>query len=124
MIEKKLEKPRPTWIPPGTKIYRIIGANRVDGPYWSYELPEGVQEWRAGSAVKEAWNSNGYYVEYTVGPGGLSVWEGKAASQTFEREGASDSMYGRGDTQIYVPNADSVIPKNLTKMKTPWSDEK
>lgn len=115
----------PKVLPPGTKLYRIIpnSSKRILKPYWSYSLPKNMQEWRSGSAVLEAWNSNGYYVEHTVGEGGLPVWVGKAASQTFEEEaGAPDWLYPGGDTQVYIPNVMNEVSPSLEIKPTLWKE--
>ena len=68
----------PVNIPAGTKIYRIVDeAAENDGGWWAYELPKNKTEWRRNYAVKDSWNDNGYYVEYTVPEGGSRSGRGK-----------------------------------------------
>ena len=76
----------------------------ISGSYWSYELPKNKAQWRKDYAVKDSWNDNGYYVEHTVGPEGLKVWEGKTAGQKYSQaEGDADKYYLEGgNTQIFV----------------------
>ena len=88
---------------PGDKLVRVIAHDaqpRSDyGEYWTRTLPEDGQQLRAGTAVKEAWNKDGSYVEMTVPPKGhpvwkelgqdsnnpvLKGWEGPASSQRYE----------------------------------------
>jgi hypothetical protein len=112
-------------LPPGTKIYRIIdeGSSEMShgnsGCYWAKELPQNKTAWRSNYAVKDSWNDNGYYVEHTVGPDGLKVWEGKTAGQEYlEHRGKNFYLEG-GDTQLYVEygKLDNLQPKH-----TNWPD--
>lgn len=114
----------PKTLLPGTKLYRAIGVdNWPNGAYWSYDLSKGLQRWREDYAVKEAWNSNGYYVEHVVGPEGLPAWEDTTATQTFEDDAqAPDWLYTGGETQLYLPNSDELIPDALTKIPTYWEE--
>ena len=95
-------------LPPGTKIYRIVdeGSSEItkgnSGCYWAKELPKNKTEWRSNYAVKDSWNDNGYYVEHTIGPDGLKVWEGKTAGQEYlEHKGKNFYLEG-GYEQIYL----------------------
>jgi len=116
-------KPQPKVLPPGTKIYRVVGPdNRVNGRWWFYELPESKLLWRTKAAVKNVWNENGEYVVHTVGEDGLAVWDGAAASQDFKYEGYPDWFLQGGGKQIYVPQAKFEIPKTLKRYATNWSN--
>ena len=98
----------PVTLKPGTKIYRIIddSANPA-GSYWSEQLPASRAEWRGNYAVKNDWNTNGKYVEYTVPDGkGLNVWRGETAAQ--ELRGSNYYLSGGGQ-QIWMPR-NSVTP--------------
>ncbi|MDQ2999748.1 MAG: hypothetical protein M3Y08_00595 [Fibrobacterota bacterium] len=93
-------------IPPGTKIYRVIGkGGKKAGDWWAYTLPETGKEWREGSAVLDSWNRNGRYVELEVPEEGLWVWQGKAASQV-ENDHTKWKTVGQylpgGHIQIFV----------------------
>ena len=86
----------PVDLPEGTTLYRIIGpSNNPGGGYWAEELPPNEAAWRSQYAVDPAWNDNGSYVEYKVGPGGLKGWQGPASSQ-------GPGLNG-GGSQFWVP---------------------
>lgn len=108
-------------LPPGTKLYRILDeqANPA-GAYWAAELPPNKAAWRGDYAVKDSWNDNGYYTEYTVPPGdGLKVWRGTTAGQEYREHNGKEFYLKGGNEQIFVaPNTVSPIPKKLT----PWAD--
>src|SRR5581483_95846 len=61
--------PTPEVLPPGTKIYRIIGSdNNPNGAYWSTKPPPATEaQWRSDYAVTHEMNGDGAYVEHTVG---------------------------------------------------------
>ena len=93
----------PVNIPAGTKIYRIVDeAAENDGGWWAYELPKNKTEWRRNYAVKDSWNDNGYYVEYTVPEGGLKAWSGKAAGQQYREFEGKEFYLPGGKEQIYI----------------------
>lgn len=122
---------------PGDKIVRIV-AQDADaysdyGEFWTRSLPESGREMRAGTAVKEAWNKNGSYVEMTVPPKGhpvwnelgqdpnnpvLKGWEGKASSQVYEfrdpKSGSrllDDAYLPGGDQQLLLDGKQLAILK-------------
>jgi hypothetical protein len=104
----------PVFIPPGTKIYRVIQTDsRKAGDFWALSLPTSGRAWRDDYAVLESWSHDGHYIELTVPPPGLRVWQGKVASQV-ERNAAKDS-YGQvlkgGATQLVI---DFAHPFNRT----------
>jgi hypothetical protein len=93
---------------PGTKIYRIIDPDsRAAGSYWAEKLPINREVWRHDYAVKNDWNTNGWFVEYTVPQGsGLRVWKGKTAGQDLK---GSDYHLPGGADQIWMP-PQTVVP--------------
>lgn len=112
---------RPDVLPPGTKLYRILDeqANPA-GAYWATALPESKAGWRGNYAVKDSWNDNGYYTEYTVPPGdGLKVWRGTTAGQEYREHNGKTFFLDGGKEQIFVsPNTVAPAPKQFT----PWTD--
>jgi hypothetical protein len=99
---------QPVTLPPGTTIYRILAPNsHPAGSYWVEALPVTRAAWRRDLAVKNDWNTNGLYVEYTVPPGpGLRVWRGETGAQ--ELLGTGYALPG-GAPQIWMP-ANTVSP--------------
>ena len=89
-------------LPPGTKIYRVIDdSSNPSGGYWLERLPNDRASWRAESAVKNDWNTNGKYVEYEVPEGaGLKLWRGSAAAQKLI--GSEYTLPG-GGAQLWTP---------------------
>ena len=86
---------QPVDLPPGTKLYRVIDDNcNPSGSYWALGLPADEDTWRAESAVKPGWNSDGKVAVFTVPPEGMKAWMGPASSQ--------GSLPG-GGTQLWVP---------------------
>lgn len=112
---------RPDVIPPGTTLFRVLDekANPA-GAYWATALPERKADWRGNYAVKDSWNDNGYYTEYTVPPGdGLKVWRGTTAGQEYREHNEKEFFLAGGKEQIFVtPNTISPAPKKLTN----WMD--
>ena len=93
----------PSIIPEGTKIYRIVDEMADDGgSWWAFGLPKSKTEWRRDYAIKDSWNDDGYYVEYTVLKGGLKAWTGKAAGQQYHKKGEEQFYLPGGKEQIYV----------------------
>jgi hypothetical protein len=95
---------KPVELKPGQKIYRIIDELNYDaGAYWAYELPKNKTEWRRDYAVKDSWNDNGYYIEYTVKEGeSIKVWGGKAAGQPYETHDGKKFYLPGGGIQLYI----------------------
>lgn len=112
---------RPDVLSPGTKLYRILDeqANPA-GAYWATALPESKATWRGNYAVKDSWNDNGYYTEYTVPPGdGLKVWRGTTAGQEYREHNGKTFFLGGGKEQIFIsPNTVTPAPKKFTS----WTD--
>jgi hypothetical protein len=92
----------PVTLKPGTKIYRVIDdSSNPAGGYWAEKVPGSRAEWRSDFAVKNDWNTNGKYVEYTVPEGpGLNVWRGETAAQQLR---GSDFYLPGGGQQIWMP---------------------
>lgn len=62
-------KIEPYEIEPGKSNVRVVGPKNYDtGAFWTEQLPENGKQFRAGTAVKENWNSNGSYVQVTAPP--------------------------------------------------------
>ncbi|OZY87153.1 hypothetical protein CBP51_09245 [Cellvibrio mixtus] len=112
---------RPDVISPGTTLYRVLDekANPA-GAYWATALPEKKSDWRGNYAVKDSWNDNGYYTEYTVPPGdGLKVWRGTTAGQKYAVSDGKKFYLEGGREQIFIsPNTISPEPKKYTN----WTD--
>jgi hypothetical protein len=108
-------------LPPGTTLYRILDeqANPA-GCYWATQLPANKACWRGDYAVKDSWNDNGYYTDYTVPPGdGLKVWRGTTAGQEYREHNGKEFYLEGGNEQIFIsPNTVSPTPKKFT----PWTD--
>jgi hypothetical protein len=92
----------PVTLKPGTKVYRIVDdSSNPAGGYWAEKVPGSRAEWRSDFAVKNDWNTNGKYVEYTVPEGpGLNVWRGETAAQQLR---GSDFYLPGGGQQIWMP---------------------
>lgn len=122
---------------PGDTIVRVVAHDAEPysdaGAFWTRELPEDGRQLRANTAVKEAWNKDGSYVELTVPPTGhpvwmelgqhpdnpsLKGWEGPAASQRYEftdpntgRTVPDDFYLAGGSEQLYFD------PKQMEVLK-------
>lgn len=113
----------PVVLSPGTKIYRIVDEKAaLAGSYWALALPAGKAEWRSNYAVKDSWNDNGYFTEYTVPEGeGLKVWKGRTAGQEYLQHNNKEFYLEGGDEQLFLTR-DSISP--LPKKHTQWEDAK
>ncbi len=90
---------------PGQKIYRVLGEDQLpDGSFWMYSLPTSKADFFGGTAVRPEWNAATHYVEYTVPPSGLKVWDGTTARQPILDDVGTVHLPG-GKTQIYIPDA-------------------
>lgn len=118
-VDTFAETPKFETLPPGTKIYRVVGkGNDPAGRFWSLDPPPATEsQWRAGAAVRNNWNGDGGYVMHEVGPGGLKVWKGAAAPQP---AGVDGYYLPGGGTQLYVPEG-QINPATLNVTRTPWS---
>lgn len=106
----------PVILPPGTRLFRLVDELNPDaGGFWAYELPKNKTVWRRDYAVKDSWNDDGYYVQHTVGPGGLKAWEGPAAAQPYRKSGGRSFYLSGGGKQLFItPNSIEVAPPKLT----------
>lgn len=101
---------QPVNLPPGTKLYRVIGdGNDPAGSYWSLGVHGDEASWRNECAVKPEWNNDGKFVSYTVPPQGLKVWMGPASSQ---------GAHPGGAMQFYSPPG---VVQPGPAMPTPWA---
>lgn len=110
--------PQPQTFPMGTKLYRVIGADRsAPGRFWSTAPPPATEaEWRAWSAVPDNWNGDGGYVVHTVGDGGLNAWTGPAAPQQVLTDGY---VLPGGTQQVWVP--EGTLAPDGPPQPTPWN---
>lgn len=113
-------------IAPGERLYRVLepGSNSYDnGCFWMREVEfkkiTSKSEWRRNFAVWKSWNENGEFLAYTVPPGHpLKVWEGRAATQKLESDGAYKLEGGR--EQILL-NPNDLKPEFASpRQKTGW----
>jgi hypothetical protein len=125
---------RPDVLPPGTKVYRVVGQGSENGGvFWSLEPPRSEAAWRAGSAVPNRWNGDGEYIEVML-PHDVPVWRGKAGPQLsnqgerLRKAGqsptGSDAVLAGGDEQIVMdPSTFMSAPQisGLTRHPTPGS---
>ena len=112
--------PKPVHLEEGQKLYRVVGdGSRPNGEFWTTTPPPRTEsQWRAQSAVKNDWNGDGGYVEYTVPKGGLNVWEGPARAQlSSDKKGVLPG----GGNQIVLNPETAGIPSDLPVKATPWN---
>lgn len=124
----------PTHIPEGEVLYRVLDPSSSDNSIcWmresEYKKLKSKADWRRYFAVFANWNSNGEVVKYRVSKGGINVWEGPAASQTFKNSAGKvekvDSkgnifvLEGGGRQIVLDPN--DLVRDNISKRQaTPW----
>lgn len=122
----------------GDKLVRVIPYDepkRAVGKWWTETLPADGEQLRAGTAVKEAWNKNGSYVEMRVPPEGSSVWDEihqvrqeRAAAAGFDpnsvpREDVIKAWKGTASGQVYE-HLDPVTKKTVPdKYYLPGGDQ-
>lgn len=107
----------PVELKAGETIYRVVDELNFDGcGYWARELPTNKTQWRKDNAVKDSWNDNGYYVEYTVKEGEtIKAWEGGAAGQRYEKHDGKDFYLSGGGDQLYLtPGGVNTPPAQLS----------
>lgn len=113
---------------PGDKLVRVIpydDPTRAVGKWWTETLPADGEQLRARTAVKEAWNKNGAYVEMRVPPKGSPAWDEihtirreRAAAAGFDpdsvpREDVLKAWKGTASSQVYEhwdPVARKAVP--------------
>jgi len=101
---------QPVDLPPNTTLYRVIDdSSNPAGSYWAPSLPADEDTWRADSAVKPVWNSDGKVAVATVPATGLKAWMGPASSQ---------GKFSGGGTQLYTP-PNTVSPSAI--YSSPWA---
>lgn len=114
----------PTFIEPGTKLYRVYGPPAgPNGAYWSLTPPPVTEAaWRGPNAVRTDWNSGDRYAVMEVGPQGIKGWAGPAAPQHVV-DGVGHQLdgliYPGGANQIYVPEGQ--FGSIVDQLPTPWS---
>jgi len=119
---------KPITYQPDEKLVRVIphdAPDRAIGKWWTETLPADGEQLRAGTAVKEAWNKNGSYVEMRVPPKGSPVWEEihqvrreRAASAGFDpdkvpKEDVLKAWKGTASGQVYEhwdPSTKQMMP--------------
>lgn len=118
----------------GEVLYRVLDPKSGDNSIcWMREVEfkklKTKADWRRYFAVFAAWNHNGEFVKYRVPKGGINVWEGPAASQTFknsaskvekaDQKGNIFVLEGGGKQIVLDPN--DLIHANVSKRQaTPW----
>jgi len=77
--------------------------------------------YRRRRAQARSWNDNGYYVEYTVGEGGLKAWSGSAAGQKYRTSSGGNDFYlpGGGEQLFITPDSISPSSPKLTDWPEP-----
>lgn len=124
-------------IPEGEILYRVLDPRSADNSIcWmresEYKKLTSKADWRRYFAVFAAWNNNGEVVKYRVPKGGINVWEGPAASQTFknsagkvekvDNKGNIFVLEGGGKQIVLDPN--DLVHVNMSKRQaTPWGYE-
>lgn len=124
----------PIDLPEGTILYRVLDPSSYDNSIcWmresEYKKLKSKADWRRYFAVFASWNHNGEMVKYRVPKGGLKVWEGPAASQTFknsagkvEKVNSKDEIFvlEGGGIQIVLDPKDLVHANISKRQATPW----
>jgi len=117
---------KPTTLPKGTKIYRVIdegtseATKQSSGAYWAFNLPSSKAQWRENYAVKDSWNDNGHYIEHILEKD-EKVWVGGVAGQKYEEFEGSNFYLKGTETQIFI--TPGLITGNKIQPKlTNWPD--
>ena len=121
-------------IPEGETLYRVLDPGSADNAlYWmresEYKKLKSKADWRRYFAVFASWNNNGEVVKYRVPKGGINVWEGPAASQTFKNSaGKVEKVDSKGNIFVLEGGGKQIVldPNNLVRANvskreaTPW----
>ncbi|WP_130802876.1 hypothetical protein [Acinetobacter ihumii] len=124
----------PIDLPEGTILYRVLDPSSYDNSIcWmresEYKKLKSKADWRRYFAVFASWNHNGEMVKYRVPKGGLKVWEGPAASQTFKNSaGKVEKVNSKGEIFVLEGGGMQIVldPKDLVRANiskreaTPW----
>ncbi|MEB3790311.1 hypothetical protein [Acinetobacter sp. IK40] len=124
----------PIDLPEGTILYRVLDPSSYDNSIcWmresEYKKLKSKADWRRYFAVFASWNHNGEMVKYRVPKGGLKVWEGPAASQTFKSSaGKVEKVNSKGEIFVLegggiqiVLDPKDLVHANISKREaTPW----
>lgn len=124
----------PIDLPEGTILYRVLDPSSYDNSIcWmresEYKKLKSKADWRRYFEVFASWNHNGEMVKYRVPKGGLKVWEGPAASQTFKSSaGKVEKVNSKGEIFVLegggiqiVLDPKDLVHANISKREaTPW----
>ena len=111
----------PAYLQPGEKIYRVQGGPAgPNGGYYTREPPSSMEQFRRDNAVRENWNNGSQIQEVTVGPNGMKVWQGPAASQNVA-DVPTGYHYPGGGQQIYVPGGQVFSAGDARVSPTNWN---
>ncbi|ENW78344.1 hypothetical protein F909_04033 [Acinetobacter sp. ANC 3929] len=125
---------KPVTIPEGEVLYRVLDPRSLDNSIcWmreaEYKKLKSKADWRRYFAVFASWNHNGEVVKYKVPKGGINVWEGPAASQTFKNSaGKVEKVNSKGEVFVLegggiqiVLDPKDLVHANISKREaTPW----
>ncbi|QDK96895.1 hypothetical protein FM020_02845 [Acinetobacter tandoii] len=127
-------KAKAVHIPAGEVLYRVLDPRSADNSIcWmreaEYKKLKSKADWRRYFAVFASWNNNGEVVKYKVPKGGINVWEGPAASQTFKNSvGKVEKVNSKGEIFVLEGGGIQIVldPKDLVRANiskreaTPW----
>lgn len=131
---KTFHDAKPVHVKENEVLYRVVDPQSVDnGIYWmrevEYQKLKTKADWRRKFAVFASWNSNGEVIKYRVPRGGINVWEGPAASQTFQNSaGKIEKVNQKGEVFMLEGGGKQIVldPKDLVRANvskreaTPW----
>lgn len=131
---KTFHKAKPAHIPEGEVLYRVLDPTSKDNSIcWmresAYKKLKSKADWRRYFAVFASWNHNGEFVKYRVPKGGINVWEGPTASQTFKNSaGKVEKVNNKGNIfvleggaiQIVLDPSELAIANMGKRQATPW----
>lgn len=124
----------PIHLSEGEILYRVLDPKSADNSIcWmrasEYKKLKSKADWRRYFAVFASWNNNGEVVKYRVPKGGMNVWEGPAASQTFKNSaGKVEKVNSKGEIFVLegggiqiVLDPNDLVRSNVSKREaTPW----